>query len=96
MCVLQFEDVDSLTVHLGSLLHFREKLYKKYNEAQEQVDQLRQALAALEDQHHVIQLQKNNELSQLQSDLEETHSEVLLWVLDINPEYRPACMLFKN
>lgn len=85
MCVLQFEDVDSLTGHLGSLLHFRERLCKKYNESQEQVDQLRQTLVTLEDQHHVMQLRENNELSQLQSELEETHSEVLLWVLAKNP-----------
>ncbi|XP_070821234.1 coiled-coil domain-containing protein 42 homolog [Chaetodon trifascialis] len=75
----QFEDVQPLTGHLESLLHFREQLYQKESEAQEQLDQQRKALLTLEDQHHLLRLHRNNQLSQLQTELQEMFSEALTW-----------------
>lgn len=81
--VLQFKDVQLLTGHLESLVHFKDELSRRESEAQEQADQWKKALRTLEDQHHFLQLHKNNQLSQLQTELDETLSETLTWVTDI-------------
>lgn len=80
VCVLQFPDVQRLTAHLESLLHFRGKLRQRESEAQEQADQQRRALQTLEDQRHLLQLHKNNQLSQLYKNMEKMCSEALTWV----------------
>ncbi|KAG8012063.1 Coiled-coil domain-containing protein 42-like protein [Nibea albiflora] len=80
----KFKDVQLLTGHLESLVHFKEELSRRESEAQEQADQWRKALRTLEDQHHLLQLHKNNQLSQLQSELEETLSETLTWEREWN------------
>lgn len=81
--MLQFKDVQLLTGHLESLVHFKDELSRRESEAQEQADQWKKALRTLEDQHHFLQLHKNNQLSQLQTELDETLSETLTWVTDI-------------
>ncbi|XP_042343429.1 coiled-coil domain-containing protein 42 homolog [Plectropomus leopardus] len=81
-CVVKmtkFDNVQELTGHLESLLHFRDHLYQKEIKAQEQVHQQRKELRKLEDQHRLLRLQKNNQLSQLQTELEKTCSEALIW-----------------
>lgn len=89
--VLQFEDVAALTDHLESLLHFRCQLSERESKAQEQADEQRKALLTLEQQHNLLLLQRNNQLSQLQTELEKTRSEGLIWVwhiiLDQNPSF---------
>ncbi|XP_040010629.1 coiled-coil domain-containing protein 42 homolog [Xiphias gladius] len=75
----KFEDVDSLVDHLQSQLHLRDQLYQRQIEAEEQADRQRKALAALEDQYDLLQLQKNRQLSRLQTELEEMRSEALTW-----------------
>ncbi|XP_039658109.1 coiled-coil domain-containing protein 42 homolog isoform X1 [Perca fluviatilis] len=75
----KFDKVQALTGHLESLLHFRDHLYQRESKAQEQVSQQRKALLTLEDQHHFLRLHKNNQLSQLQTELEKTRSEALTW-----------------
>ncbi|XP_038560668.1 coiled-coil domain-containing protein 42 homolog [Micropterus salmoides] len=75
----KFEDVELLTGHLESLLHFRDKLYRKESEVQDQVDQQRKALLTLEDKNHLMRLHKNNQLSDLRTELEKARSETLIW-----------------
>ncbi|XP_032371679.1 coiled-coil domain-containing protein 42 homolog [Etheostoma spectabile] len=75
----KFDNVQAITGHLESLLHFRDHLYQRESKAQEQVSQQRKALLSLEDQHHFLRLHKNNQLSQLQTELEKTRSEALTW-----------------
>ncbi|XP_037635012.1 coiled-coil domain-containing protein 42 homolog [Sebastes umbrosus] len=75
----KYDDVQALTVRLESLLHFRDHLYQRVNEAREQVDQQKKALLILEEQHHVLQLHSNNQLSHLQTKIEKTRSEALKW-----------------
>ncbi|XP_035513998.1 coiled-coil domain-containing protein 42 homolog [Morone saxatilis] len=74
-----FNDVRLLMGHLESLLHFKAQLCQRESEAQEQVDQQRKAILTLEDQYHLMRLHKNNQLSQLQTELERTRSEALTW-----------------
>lgn len=69
---------------MGSLLHFREQLFEKYSEIQELADLLRTSLVAVEDKHYLIQLENNNTLSKLQTELDETLAELLIWVLGID------------
>ncbi|XP_068167910.1 coiled-coil domain-containing protein 42 like-2 isoform X1 [Antennarius striatus] len=76
----KFEDVRSLMGHLEALLHFRDQLYQKDSETQEKVDSLRKALLTLEDQHRLLQLHKNNQLSKLNNEKEMMRSEALTWV----------------
>lgn len=85
MCVLQFSDVQRLAAHLESLLHFRRKLRQRESEAQEQADRQRRSLQTLEDQRHLLQLHKNNQLSQLYKKMEKMCSEALTWVGSKNP-----------
>ena len=75
--------MDALTGYFESLLHFREQLYLKENQVQDQVDQQRNALLKLNDQYDLLFLQKNNQLSQLQTELEKTRSEAAIWVSNI-------------
>ncbi|XP_068167911.1 coiled-coil domain-containing protein 42 like-2 isoform X2 [Antennarius striatus] len=75
----KFEDVRSLMGHLEALLHFRDQLYQKDSETQEKVDSLRKALLTLEDQHRLLQLHKNNQLSKLNNEKEMMRSEALTW-----------------
>ncbi|XP_058492900.1 coiled-coil domain-containing protein 42 homolog [Solea solea] len=75
----KFKDAELLADHLESQLHLREQLCQREREAQEQVDQQRKQAATLDDQHNLMLLQKNNQLSQLQTRLEETRSEALNW-----------------
>ncbi|TMS03626.1 Coiled-coil domain-containing protein 42-like protein [Larimichthys crocea] len=80
----KFKDVQLLTGHLESLVHFKDELSRRESEAQEQADQWKKALRTLEDQHHFLQLHKNNQLSQLQTELDETLSETLTWEREWN------------
>lgn len=82
VCVLQFEDVEVFTDYIESLLHFREQFYQKEITAQDEVDQQRKTLLTLESQHNLLVMQKNNLLSQLQTELERTRSEAAIWVPD--------------
>ncbi|KAM9764799.1 coiled-coil domain-containing protein 42 like-2-like [Menidia menidia] len=75
----RFEDVDALTGYFESLLHFRDQLYQKENQVQEQVDQQRRVLLTLEDQHNLLFLQKNNQLAHLQTELDRVRAEALIW-----------------
>ncbi|XP_029296166.1 LOW QUALITY PROTEIN: coiled-coil domain-containing protein 42 like-2 [Cottoperca gobio] len=75
----KYDDVQGLTSQLENLLHFRDHLYQKESTAQEQVDELRKALLSLRDQHHFLRLHKNNQLSQLHTELEKTRSDALTW-----------------
>ncbi|XP_018524087.1 coiled-coil domain-containing protein 42 like-2 [Lates calcarifer] len=75
----KFTDVDSLANHLESQLLLRDRLLQREREKLEQVDQLRKTLMTLEDEQHLFLLQKNNELSQLQTELEEALAEALTW-----------------
>ncbi|CAI5645067.1 unnamed protein product [Oreochromis niloticus] len=77
--ITKFEDVAALTDHLESLLHFRCQLSERESKAQEQADEQRKALLTLEQQHNLLLLQRNNQLSQLQTELEKTRSEGLIW-----------------
>ncbi|XP_041843763.1 coiled-coil domain-containing protein 42 homolog [Melanotaenia boesemani] len=75
----QFKDVDELVSHLENLLHTRDKLFEKRNQVEEQTDQQKKTLETLEDQHNLLLLQKSNELSQLQTELDQARSETLAW-----------------
>ncbi|KAI3372896.1 hypothetical protein L3Q82_023336 [Scortum barcoo] len=75
----KFEDVQPLTGHLESLLHFRDQLYQKESEAREQADQQRKVLLTLEDQYQLLRLHKTNQLSQLQTKLDKTRAGALTW-----------------
>lgn len=81
--MLQFEEVQAFIVHLENLLHLRDQLCEKENTDQEEVDQLRKALQMLEEQHHLLWLHTNNQLSQLRSELDKACSEALTWVAHI-------------
>lgn len=96
VCMLQFEDIDQLTGHLESLLHFRDHFYQRDSEAQEKIDQKRKELLTLQDQHRLLRLHKNNQLSQLQTKLEKARSEALTWVWGIILELRPDQMLLQD
>ncbi|XP_022613158.1 cilia- and flagella-associated protein 73 [Seriola dumerili] len=75
----KFKDVDLLTDYVESLLRLKDQLSVRERAVQEQVYNMKKELVALNDQHHLLQLQKNNELSQLQTELDDTRSETLLW-----------------
>ncbi|KAM9408270.1 coiled-coil domain-containing protein 42 homolog [Pholidichthys leucotaenia] len=77
--ITKFEDVEALMSHVESLLHLRGQLCQRENKSQEQADQQRKALLALEDQHNLLRLEKDNLLTQLQTQLEKTQSEALTW-----------------
>lgn len=69
---------------MESQFHLREQLCQREKEAQEQAEQQRKAVATLDDQHNLMQLQMNNQLAKLQTKLEETRSEAVTWVANIN------------
>ncbi|XP_069030550.1 coiled-coil domain-containing protein 42 like-2-like [Embiotoca jacksoni] len=75
----QFKDAEALSNHLQNLLYFQDKLYQSQVQRQEQVDQMKKELLGLEDKHNFLRLQKNNELSRLQDELEKNRSESLIW-----------------
>ncbi|XP_044189839.1 coiled-coil domain-containing protein 42 like-2-like [Thunnus albacares] len=75
----KFQDVNALADHLENLLHVRDKLSQKEREAEEKADQLSKELLTLEDQHRLMLLHKNNELSKLQTELEKRRSEADIW-----------------
>ncbi|XP_069546353.1 coiled-coil domain-containing protein 42 like-2-like [Brachyistius frenatus] len=75
----QFKDAEALSNHLQNLLYFQDKLYQSQVQRQEQVDQMKKELLGLEDKHNFLRLQKNNELSRLQDELEKNRSEALIW-----------------
>ncbi|XP_073343465.1 coiled-coil domain-containing protein 42 homolog [Pagrus major] len=77
--ISKFDSTERLTGHLESLLVLREKLYRRDKKAVEQATQQRTALWTLEDRHHSLQLQKNNQLSQLDKELKNTLSETQTW-----------------
>ncbi|XP_071338938.1 coiled-coil domain-containing protein 42 homolog [Trachinotus anak] len=79
MKLTKFKDVELLTDHVEGLLHLKDQLSEREREAQEQVDRKKKELVTLNDQHQLLHLQKNNELSQLQTELDDTRSEALLW-----------------
>ncbi|KAM8760530.1 coiled-coil domain-containing protein 42 homolog [Acanthopagrus schlegelii] len=87
-----FSDVQRLAAHLESLLHFRRKLRQRESEAQEQADRQRRALQTLEDQRHLLQLHKNNQLSQLYKKMEKMCSEALTWERKWNHIQETAAM----
>ncbi|XP_034397779.1 coiled-coil domain-containing protein 42 like-2 isoform X2 [Cyclopterus lumpus] len=75
----KFDDVQELTGHIQSLLHFQDHFYKRENKAHEQVDQLKESLLTLEDNHCLLWLQKNHQMSQLHIEIEKMRSEALSW-----------------
>ncbi|XP_069565561.1 coiled-coil domain-containing protein 42 homolog [Brachyistius frenatus] len=75
----KFKDVEVLTDYMENLLHFRNKLYQSESKRQDHVDQMRKEMLVLEDQHNLLRLQRNNELSSLHDVLEKTRSEALTW-----------------
>uniref|UniRef100_A0AAQ4NW63 DUF4200 domain-containing protein n=1 Tax=Gasterosteus aculeatus aculeatus TaxID=481459 RepID=A0AAQ4NW63_GASAC len=75
----KFDDVRELTGHIESLLHFEDHFCKRENKAFQRVDQLKKTLLTLKDNHPLLRLQKNNQLSQLQTEIEKTRSEALSW-----------------
>ncbi|XP_042276762.1 coiled-coil domain-containing protein 42 like-2 [Thunnus maccoyii] len=75
----KFQDVNALADHLENLLHVRDKLSQRECEAEEKADHLRKELLTLEDQHRLMLLHKNNELSKLQMELEKKRSEADIW-----------------
>ncbi|KAM4734593.1 coiled-coil domain-containing protein 42 homolog [Anableps anableps] len=75
----KFDDVDALAGYFESLLHIRDQLYQRETQVQEQMEQQKKSLQILKDQHNLLWLQKNNQLSQLQTELEKTRSEALIW-----------------
>ncbi|XP_029019098.1 coiled-coil domain-containing protein 42 isoform X2 [Betta splendens] len=79
-----FKDIEAYTGYLGSLLHFREQLFEKYSEIQKLADLLRTSLVAMEDKHYLVQLENNNKLSTLQTNLDETLAELLIWESEWN------------
>ncbi|XP_034565183.1 coiled-coil domain-containing protein 42 [Notolabrus celidotus] len=74
-----FQDAQKLTSHVESLLHFKEQLCQKVAESDQQVEEKKKALGALGEQHHLVQLQGSNRLSQLQTELADALSEASTW-----------------
>ncbi|XP_029916585.1 coiled-coil domain-containing protein 42 homolog [Myripristis murdjan] len=75
----KFEEVWELLGRVETLLINREQLQQRASEIQEQTDSQRGALQTYMDQQSCVLLQKNNLLSQLQTQLDQTCSEVLRW-----------------
>ncbi|MEQ2314642.1 hypothetical protein AMECASPLE_014242 [Ameca splendens] len=75
----KFDDVDALAGYFESLLHLRNQLYERETQVQEQMEQQKKHLQILKDQHSLLWLHKNNQLSQLKKELERACSEVLIW-----------------
>uniref|UniRef100_A0A8C6TJY1 Uncharacterized protein n=1 Tax=Neogobius melanostomus TaxID=47308 RepID=A0A8C6TJY1_9GOBI len=75
----KFEEVLELVDHLESLLYFRDQLFQRDNNNQDQLDTLRTELVTLEDQSHLMMVHWRNQLSHLENKLEMTHSEAFQW-----------------
>ncbi|KAM3838144.1 coiled-coil domain-containing protein 42 homolog [Diretmus argenteus] len=75
----KFEEVWELVGRFETLLITRQQLRQRESEVQEQVDRQRGALQTYIDQQSCLLLQKNNLLSQLQTQLDQTRSEALRW-----------------
>ncbi|XP_065821680.1 coiled-coil domain-containing protein 42 like-2-like [Labrus bergylta] len=75
----KFEDVQQLTNHLESLLHFKEQLYQREAESDQQLEEKKKAQVTLKDRHVLVRRQRTSELSQLQAELTGTLSEVASW-----------------
>ncbi|KAM4616806.1 coiled-coil domain-containing protein 42 homolog [Polymixia lowei] len=75
----KFEEVRELLGRFETLLINRDMLRQSEHEVQEQADGQRGALQRYIDQQSCLLLQKNNLLSQLQTQLDQTRSEVLRW-----------------
>ncbi|XP_036933156.1 coiled-coil domain-containing protein 42 like-2-like [Acanthopagrus latus] len=74
-----FDSAERFTGYLASLLPLKEKLYQRNQRAMEQDTQQRMALRTLEDRHRSLQLQKNNQLSQLDKELKDALFETQTW-----------------
>ncbi|CAJ1070427.1 coiled-coil domain-containing protein 42 [Xyrichtys novacula] len=74
-----FQDAQQLTSHLESLLQFQEHLYKKEAQSDQKVEEKKKELAELKEQHHLVQLQGTNQLTQLQTELTRALSETSIW-----------------
>ena len=96
MCVLQFKDAKSLADHMENLLRFRESHLQKYLKKREKYDELRRTLQSKQDQHRLMRLQKNYELSQMEVEHEKERSEVLELVRELTPGQSPASKLTPN
>uniref|UniRef100_A0A3B3UU44 DUF4200 domain-containing protein n=1 Tax=Poecilia latipinna TaxID=48699 RepID=A0A3B3UU44_9TELE len=75
----KFTNVDELTGYLENLLYIRDQLYQRETQVQEHMEQQKKACQSLKDNHNLLLLQKNNHLSQLQTELEKARSEALIW-----------------
>ncbi|XP_021174854.2 coiled-coil domain-containing protein 42 homolog isoform X2 [Fundulus heteroclitus] len=80
----KFDNVDALTGYFENLLHIRDQLYQRENQVQEQKEQQKRTLQSLKDQHDLLWLQMNNQLSQRQTELEKARSEALIWEQEWN------------
>uniref|UniRef100_A0A4W5LZ68 Cilia and flagella associated protein 73 n=1 Tax=Hucho hucho TaxID=62062 RepID=A0A4W5LZ68_9TELE len=75
----KYEDVWGLLGRFATLLSTKEQLRQRESEVQEQADGQRGALQRYTDQQSCSILQKNNLLSQLQTELDQIRSNTLRW-----------------
>ncbi|XP_055743122.1 coiled-coil domain-containing protein 42 homolog [Salvelinus fontinalis] len=75
----KYEDVWELLGRFATLLSTKEQLQQRESEVQEQADGQRGALQRYTDQQSCSILQKNNLLSQLQTELDQIRSNALRW-----------------
>ncbi|CAB1322017.1 unnamed protein product [Coregonus sp. 'balchen'] len=75
----KYEDVWELLGRFATLLSTREQLRQRESEVQDQADGQRGALQRYTDQQSCSILQKNNLLSQLQTELDQIRSKTLGW-----------------
>ncbi|XP_028313929.1 coiled-coil domain-containing protein 42 homolog [Gouania willdenowi] len=82
--IIKFKDTDALVDYIDSVKYIRGQLLQREEEMQEQIDMQRKALLSLHEKHSLVMLQKNNKLSQLQSELEKARSDALAWEKEWN------------
>ncbi|XP_016537082.1 coiled-coil domain-containing protein 42 homolog isoform X5 [Poecilia formosa] len=75
----KFTNVDELAGYFENLLYIRDQLYQRETQVQERMEEQKKACQILKDKHNLVWLQKNNHLSQLQTELEKARSEALIW-----------------
>ncbi|XP_054892033.1 coiled-coil domain-containing protein 42 homolog isoform X2 [Poeciliopsis prolifica] len=75
----KFANVDALAGYFENLLYIRDQLYQRETQVQEHMEQQKKSFQILKDQHNLLWLQKNNRLSQLQTNLEKARSKALIW-----------------
>ncbi|XP_033978219.1 coiled-coil domain-containing protein 42-like [Trematomus bernacchii] len=75
----KFKDAKSLADHMENLLRIRESHLQKDLKKREKYDELRRTLQSNQEQHRLMRLQKNYELSQMEVEHEKARSEVLEW-----------------